>query len=335
MIKNIIHHRGGLHNRITQRIHLQPFDLCQTKHFLRKRTVRLNDQQIASLYMVTGGIPLYLMQIEPDLSAAENIEKMAFNRAGLFVDEFEKLFSSLFDKHEVYTHVIRILAKKREGMGARQLLEEAGKHLVGATGQKILTDLEQTGFVMKFKPLYHKTRGHYYRLVDEYSLFYLHWIEPVFSTVSKNALRANYWVHMQSSPQWYNWQGYAFENLCYKHLRQIQEALQLPPNALPSSWRSVPQKGSSREGAQIDLLFDRPDGSITICEMKYTKEPFEVNKAFLQEMQRKIHVFQARTKTSKQCFVALVSAQGVKKTLQAQDALSRVVALEDLFSAGE
>jgi hypothetical protein len=101
------------------------------------------------------------------------------------------------------------------------------------------------------------------------------------------------------TPEWYNWQGLAFETLCYKHINQIRRALNISPTAIASSWRYVPTKGSKHRGAQIDLLFDRSDDTITICEIKYTEEPFLLTKEYVDVLQQKIRVFIERTRTKK------------------------------------
>ena len=145
------------------------------------------------------------------------------------------------------------------------------------------------------------------------TLFYLKWIEPVKETLAKKALEANYWEAMQTTPQWYSWQGYAFESVCYKHLIPIRSALKLNPTAMPATWRYVPRSGSSKRGAQIDLLFDRMDDAITVCEIKYTDKPFVLTKETVDNIQNKISIFKERTKTKKQIFVAFISVSGIKK----------------------
>ncbi len=332
IIKKIIHNHGGLHNRVTREIRLEPFSLAQMKEFLQAKKITLTDRQILQLYMVTGGVPFYLTKIEKGLSATQIIESLAFSKTGFFLNEFDKLFSSLFDNSDDYITLVKILAENRYGIGQRKLLEKLGKKAVGAKGTNMLNDLEQTGFIMSFKPLYHAKRGIYYRLVDEYTLFYLKWIEPIKSGFAKMALDANYWQEIKSTPEWYSWQGYAFELVCYKHLNNIRRALKLSPRALPSTWRFVPKKSSKSRGAQIDLLFDRSDDAITLCEMKYTDESFGITKKEVDAILQKIAVFKERTKTKKQIFLALISANGVKNHYYAEELISQVVTLNDFFS---
>jgi uncharacterized protein len=331
IINKIIHNRGGLHNRVTKEMHLESFNLSQMKHFLHARKIKLNDRQILQLYMVTGGVPFYLTKIEKGLSAAQIIESLAFSKTGFFLEEFDKLFSSLFDNSDDYIALVKLLAKNRYGIGQRKLLEKLGKKAVGGKGKKMLNDLEQTGFIMSFKPLYNIKRGIYYRLTDEYTLFYLKWIEPIKKGFAKTALEPNYWQEIQTTPEWYNWQGYAFESVCYKHLINIRRALHLSPRALPSTWRFIPKPGSQSRGAQIDLLFDRTDDAISLCEIKYTDEPFTLAKDYVDNIMQKIAVFKERTHTKKQIFIAFISANGIKNNYYADEIIDKTVTLTDLF----
>ncbi len=331
IINKVINNRGGLHNRVTREMHLESFNLSEMKTFLHAKHIQLNERQILQLYLVTGGVPFYLTKIERGLSATQIIESLAFSKTGFLLEEFDKLFSSLFDHSHDYIMLVKLLAENRYGIGERELLTQVGKKAVGAKGKKMLDDLEKTGFILSFKPLYNLKKGIYYRLTDEYTLFYLKWIEPLKSAIAQKALEPNYWQAVQNTPEWYSWQGYAFESVCYKHLIKIRRALKLAPTALPSTWRYVPKPGANQRGAQIDLLFDRKDDAITLCEIKYTDEPFVLTKAYVDTIHQKIAVFKSRTRTQKQIFVAFISANGVKNNYYADNLITQVVTLQDLF----
>lgn len=331
IIHKIIKNKGGLYNRITRKIYLEPFTLSDTKRFLNKQGVNLNDQQILMIYMVTGGVPYYLSYIEKGLSAAQIIEKLAFTEKGVLLEEFDNLFSSLFDHSEYYVQLIKIIATRRYGIGQRELLKAIGKSVMGDIGIKALRDLEETGFIMSFMPHGHLRQGIYYRLVDEYIYFYLTWVAPMRKTLQKKSLDKGNWLAMQRTPEWHNWLGYAFEAVCYKHISAIRKALSISPDAIANSWRYVPRKGEKSEGAQIDLLFDRNDDAITICEIKYSEEPFTLTKEYVEILQRKMSVFKERTRTKKQLFLALISVTGLKNNYYAEDFISSVVTLDDFF----
>ena len=119
---------------------------------------------------------------------------------------------------------------------------------------------------------------------------------------------------MHNTPQWYSWVGTAFEAVCYKHISAIRKVLGISPTALASAWRYVPKKGSKEQGAQIDLLFDRKDDAITICEIKYSEEPYVLTKKYMEILSRKMEVFRQKTHTEKQLFLILISAHGLKNT---------------------
>ena len=203
----------------------------------------------------------------------------------------------------------------------------------GGTLVKRLEDLVNAGFIMSFKPHQHKKKGLYYKVIDEYSLFYFQWIEPVKSTLLGKGLKPGYWDKIKVMPACRSWAGYAFESLCYKHLVQISEALHLSPTAIPNTWRFAPKAKSKESGAQIDLLFDRDDGVINLCDMKYTDTAFIIDKKYAAEISRKIEVFKEKTRTEKQILFSMISASGLKETIYSEEMIDGVVILDDLFKA--
>lgn len=331
IIKNIINNKGGLHNRLTRTILLEPMNLRDSKSLLQSMGVKLNNQQLAQLYMVTGGVPYYLSQVPVGLSETQIVEKLAFTKNGLFLTEFEKLYSSLFDKAELYIDIVRAIASQRYGIDQKTLFKKIKSVSGGGTISKKLKELEESGFIISFISFQNRKKGIYYKVIDEFTLFYLYWIEPIKLTLSKKGLRKGYWDKTRQTSSWSSWSGYAYEALCYKHLFQISTALELSPTALPSTWRYSPKKGAEDSGAQIDLLFDRDDNAITICEIKFTKTPLVIDKDYAKKIQKKMEVFQKKTKTEKQLFFAIVSANGLKKTMYSEELIDAVVTLSDLF----
>lgn len=331
IIDKIVHNKNGLHNRITRNIHLEPFNLRDTKRFLYSLGVKLNIKQITNLYMVMGGIPYYLQKIKKTLSSVQNIELLAFRKKSFLLEEFENLFFSLFEDAELYIETIRFIANHPQGVNQEVILKHLGNRLKGEKGMKILKGLINSNFIMRFKPIYHQSKGIYYKVIDEYTLFYLYWIEPIKDTLQEKGLIKGYWEKIQDSPSWYSWSGYAFESICYKHLSQISYALQLNPTAIPGTWKYSPLKKSTDHGAQIDLLFDRNDDSITVCEIKYTKEPFTIDRLYAEQLQKKINVFKNKTNTNKQIFMTMISCNGIKKTMYSEEMITKLVTLEDLF----
>jgi uncharacterized protein len=336
ILKHIINNQGGLYNRVTRAIYLQPFNLHKTKRFLAHLKIKLNHKQIAYLYMVLGGVPYYFSQIAPGLSASQIIERLAFKKDSFLLKEFNSIYATLFDAQEEHIALVEAIVENRCGIGQENLVTKVKNISSGGRVVRWLEDLENAGFIIRFKPYLHRKKGIYYRVIDEYSLFYFDWVAPVKASLLELGMRKGYWENVQTSPAWYSWAGYAFEMLCYKHIPQISVALGLRPSAIPYTWRYVPSKGSNDAGAQIDLLFDRDDDSITLCEIKYTQTPYVIDKNYAQKLQQKIDVFKRVTKTKKHIFLAMISANGVKESIYSEALLDGgVVTLDELFRATE
>lgn len=333
IINKIINNKGGLHNRITETIHLEPFNLSETERYLTLNKVKLNRKQITEIYMVTGGVPYYLSKVEPGLSASQIIEKLAFRSKALLLDEFDNLFSSLFDDSEIYIEILKAVAANRSGIGQEKLFKQLSRTAKGNTGITRLKALEDAGFILSFTPHFHKKRGVYYRVIDEYTLFYLDWIAPLKDTKMQKALEKGYWKTLAQTPKWFSWAGYAFEAVCYKHLNQIRRTLDLSLTAIPNSWRYTPEKSDTANvaGAQIDLLFDRQDDSITVCGIKYTNKPFVIDKQYKEVLENKIKIFRNRTRTKKEIFIAMIVSEGIKENIYSKGLILKTVTLDDLF----
>lgn len=329
IINKIIKSKGGLHNRVTEKILLKPYNLYNTKQYLKANGITLNDKQVLLLYMVTGGVPFYLSQVQWKTSAIQIIEKLCFNEDAFFLGEFDNLFASLFKDHDVHVQIVKTLAKNRYGIMKNDLLKQIGS--TGSNSAKRLDELEDAGFIMSFKPLYHQRKGIYYRLIDEYTYFYLKWIDPIKTKLQVGAFDKNDWQAIQLTPEWSSWLGYAFEAVCYKHLTQIKRKLDLPPMSLASTWRYMPSKEKKQSGAQIDLLFDRRDDAITICEIKYSDKPFVITKGYFEVLNQKLSVFKEQTRSKKQLLVSFVATNGLADNQYAKDLVSSVVTMDDLF----
>ncbi len=330
ILEKIINNKGGLYNRVTRTMHLTPFNLHETQAFLKRRGHHLNQKQITELYLALGGIPHYLSLAKKGYSAQQCLDELCFQKGGALVEEFERLFASLFNDAEYYITLIRVIAKHHYGISQVQLIQESGAPSGGRTVQR-LKDLEEAGFISSFVPYGHQERGIYYKVVDEFSLFYLRWIEPNLMTIKKQTHADGFWLAKTKTPAWRSWSGYAFESLCYKHLPQIRTKLKIDPGAAIGSWRHQ-AKAADDQGTQIDLLFDRDDGAITICEIKYAEQPFVLDKAYAKTLLDKVKIFQTKTQSKKQIFIALIAANGVKPSMYSEDLIDGIVILDDLFT---
>ena len=330
IVDNIINNKGGLHNRVTRTINLKPFSLYETEIYLKEHQITLNRRQILDLYTVLGGVPLYWSYVRKGRSAHQCIDELCFQSDGPLVHEFERLFGSLFEDPKPYTDLIRIIAKHRYGVGQAELIETSKLPDGGGTVKR-LHQLEEAGFITGLVPYGHKDRGVYYVMDDEYSLFFLRWIEPNLKTIAKKAVNEGFWIAQSNQPAWKIWAGLAFESVCYKHIDQIRNALGISPGAAVGTWRYVPTAKSREEGAQIDLLFDRLDDTITLCEIKGSNAPFAIDKSCAQDLLRKVDVFRAKTRTKKQLFLSMITATGLSPTMYSEEIVASQASLDDLF----
>jgi hypothetical protein len=195
-----------------------------------------------------------------------------------------------------------------------------------------LHQLEEAGFITSLVPYGRKDKGIYYVIDDEYSLFYLYWIEPNLKIIAKKSINEGFWVSQSNQPAWKIWAGLSFESTCYKHIDQIRKALKIDPGATAGTWRFIPKAHEPREGVQIDLLFDRLDDAITLCEIKCSDKQFAVDKSYAQELLRKIEVFRKQTKTKKQLFFCMITTMGLKPTMYSEEIITNQAMLEDLFT---
>jgi len=328
IIKKIIYSKGGLHNRVTKEINLNSFSLYETKEYLQNMGCEYNDEQILEIYMAIGGVPYYLNSIKKHLSAMQNINKLCFSGTDLFV-EFDNLFSSLFKEPDSYIEIIRVIADTRYGISRPDIEKKCKLSKKGGSLSDKLKALQDAGFILSFKPLMNDTRELFYKVIDEYSLFYMQWIEPEKDSLLKMEKNSNFWKSKYKTPAWYAWAGYSFEAVSYKHLNIIRKVLNIPAGSRASTWKYIP-KNSSENGAQIDLLFDREDKSYTICEIKYTEKQYVIDKDYSKQLRNKEDVFVSITKTKKQIFLTMVAANGVKENAY-YDVLNGVVTSRDFF----
>ncbi len=330
LMRKIVKSRGGLHNRVTRRINLKPFSLKETCDFLLHLGYPANHEQALRAYMAVGGVPFYLKQFRKSYSVDQNISRLLFDPDGPLFDEFEEIFASLFDEAEKYEELVKLVGARQEGVFRQEI--EARNKLTGKGGtlSKRLEDLEAAGFIASLISFGKKSRGTLYRLSDEYCYFYLKWIEPLKEQL-KSDTDVAYWRSRVGTPRYHSWLGYAFENICYKHITEIRKKLGIAGFAPVSSWRANSGDGAGEGGAQIDLLFDRDDDAITLCEIKYSERPFSIDKKCAQALLRKKDAFVQATRTRKQVFLAFIAAHGVEESLYADELIDGIVTLDDLF----
>jgi AAA+ ATPase superfamily predicted ATPase len=307
MIQKILRDKGGLHNRVTRRIRLHTFSLAETEAFLLHRGIRFERYQLLQLYMTMGGIPHYLKEIEGGKSATQNIDKICFGESGLLRDEFSSLYPALFKQAEYHTTIIRTLAAKPNGLNRSDLIKYS-KITDSGRITKVLTELSESGFITAYNAFGKKKKGKLYRLTDEYSIFYLRFIEPNLAETQ------GIWSNLSQGQTYKIWCGYAFENVCLKHITQIKKALGI--SGIYTRSASFFKKGDeTNAGVQIDLLIDRNDRTINLVEIKFYDGLFTVSKDYAQKLRQKIQIFKETTQTKKQVFLTMITALGLKSNI--------------------
>ncbi len=323
MIKKIVRNKGGLHNRLTRKIRLLPFNLTETSEYLKFIKVNLNNYQIMEIYMAMGGIPQYLKEIQPGKSAAQNIDKICFTKDGGLQGEFKNLYQSLFEEADKHIDIVRALAGKPSGLTRKEMINTC-KLPDGGSTTKIIEELAESGFITSYVPFEKSIRDSIYKLSDEFSMFHLKFME------NTRATGEGTWVKLSAMPSWRSWSGTAFESVCLKHIKKIKKTLGISGvYTEESAWRYVPGKGEP--GAQIDLLIDRRDQCISICEMKFSTSEFIIDKAYALELERKSTVFKEKTKTLKTLFLVMVTTLGTKVNSYKTALIQNEVTLDDLF----
>ena len=321
IINKLLKNRGGLHNRVTDRIPLQPFTLKECELFFNSRGAIFDRYQIVQLYMVMGGIPFYLSQVDPKLSAAQNIDRLCFTESGILRLEFDNLYHSLFQKAERHVQIIEALSKKAKGLSREELLKTSKMPNGGGT-TRILRELEESHFIRKYKAFGKKDKNSIYQLTDFYSLFYLRWIRGF------DPSEQDYWISQLDTPNQNIWAGYAFEQVCLEHISKIKSGLSIGGmKTETSAWSGK----TGTLGAQIDLLIDRADRVINICEMKFSVDPFVISKSYAEDLKRKIRVFKEVTKTRKAVHLILITTWGIVRNNYSDTLVQNELKMDVLF----
>jgi hypothetical protein len=320
MINKLINNKGGLHNRVTRRIKLMPFTLFETEEYFKIKKISLDRYQIVQLYLVMGGIPFYLNEIMPGKSAAQVIDHLCFTEGGILRTEYNNLYHSLFNSAERHMAIVEALAGKNIGLTREELIKACGLPNGGNT-TKAINELTESGFISKTYPFGQKKKNLLYRLIDNYSLFYLKFIRD------GKAAGEGSWLSRIDHPSWRAWSGYAFENICFTHILQIKKALGISGvYAEISSWKN------KELGVQIDLIIERRDHVISLSQIKFSRDPYVISKSYRTELEKKISAFRTMTKTRKAVFLTLITTFGLSENIHSLGFVQNTVDLDDLFS---
>ena len=323
IISKISKNYGGLHNRLTRQIQVKPFTLHECELYAQARELGMNRRQILETYMVLGGIPYYWSLLQRELSWSQNIDNLFFAENAELRNEFDALYSSLFRNPRTYIQIVNILGNKKAGMTRGEIASSLGEDN-GGTLSHALADLEQCGFIRAYNSIGKLKKNTIYQLIDSYTLFY-------FKFIQENKQKdKHFWSRSLTKPIYNAWSGLAFERVCLIHAEQIKKALGIA--GVISNIYSWTYKAQNNDetGAQIDMLIDRDDNVINLCEIKFASDKYEIKKGYDEELRHKSNIFQDKTGTRKAVNIVMISTYGLTKNAYSNDIMAQVV-MDNLF----
>jgi len=322
MIKKVLKSKGGLHNRVSEKIRLTPFNLYEVEQFFKNKGIRWSKYDIAQLYLTTGGIPYYLDAVRKGESVVQFVNRACFSKDGILTDEYKVLFSSLFENSTRHYQIVEALNTKRKGLNRKEIIEKTPLES-GGTLTTVLNELEESGFIENVVPYHLNKTKSLYKLADNFVIFHLKFMKNKTSTAKRN------WGNISKSQSWVSWSGLAFERLCFAHLTQIKRALKLEAiECQISPW----SKKDKKEGTQIDLLIDRADRIVNVCEIKFANSDFTIDKDYAKKLRNKIQLFSGMNMNKrKNIFLTMITTFGVSDNEYYKELVQSEVVLDDLF----
>lgn len=323
MLDNLINNHGGLYNRLTYQIHLEPFTLKECEEYYRESNVNFSRYDIVQSYMILGGIPYYMGYINNKLSLTQNIDNMFFSKGAVLKDEFDRLFNSIFDKPELMKSIVKLLYKNNAGYTRNEII----KHLKLGSGGHLtnqLTALINGSFIEKYTPFGLSKREEHYKLIDPFCLFYLHFVDD------KKSNSETYWQDHLESQEVVVWRGFAFENVCFNHINQIKKALGIAGvSTSVSAWSK--KKDNDEKGMQIDMLIIRKDNVINMCEIKFYDKEFITNEAYSRTLKARKQTLRESVSPKYAIQGTLITTYGMKFNAYSGEFI-HCVTLDDLFA---
>lgn len=321
IMNKLVNNHGGLYGRLTYQIKLSPFTLGECEEYFKSRNIDLTRYDIVQSYMILGGIPYYMGYMKRQLSLAQNIDNMFFIKGAQLRDEYNRLFSSVFDNPDRVKEVVAFLSRRNAGYTRDEIaayLEISN----GGTLSVILSALVASDFVIKYVPFGLSKRKVHYKLVDQFCLFYLKFVE------GHDSLSEGFWLQNLSSQNIVTWRGLAFENVCFNHISQIKNALGISGvKTTQSAWS---KRGDDEEGAQIDLLISRADNIVNLCEIKFYNDLFTVDGDYYRVMMRRQSLLEPYLKRGMGIHNTLITTFGLFRN-KYSGVFTNVVTLDELF----
>ena len=317
MVQNVISNKGSLHARLTYKLQIKPFTLYETKAYLESKNIKWGHYHILHLYIAIGGVPQYLSKVRKGESVVQAIQRMCFDENGDLVNEFEEIFESLFNHSSSHIAIVKALGQLSKGIERDELIKKS-KQYGGGAFTRALDELIASGFISKYLPFDKKSKNTLYRLSDEYSKFYLKYIESY-----KNQ-GENFWKTMFQKQSYISWAGFNFETICLKHVPQIKKALKIEGiHSISSSW--------SGEDAQVDLVIKRNDHWINLCEMKFYNSEYKIGKNEFENLKNKVEKFKNETGTKDAVVITMMTTYGVQKNEYFHQIVENNFTMEILF----
>jgi uncharacterized protein len=320
IVKKVYGDRGGLHNRVTKRISLSPFTLSETEVFLKAKGINLERYQIVQIYMAIGGIPFYLNEIVNGESASQNIDRLCFAEQAPLKKEFDNLYKSLFDKPENHINIIKALAANNYGLNRAELLKKTKLPNAGST-TRLLFDLQESGFIDYINPFGNNSNNGKYILVDFYSRFYLRFIA---------GNKAKSWLTQLNTNLYNAWAGITFELIYYLHISKIEKALGITGIYTKHHYLLL-KNDTNNLASQIDMIIERADKSINLCEVKFSDGEYTMNKAEAENFRRKMWNLQQQLKKHYGIFPTMLTTFGCTRNQHYLGLVTNEVTLNDLF----
>lgn len=319
MSNRLINDKGGLYGRLTDVIKLEPFTLSECAQFYEANGINLSRYDITEGYMILGGIPYYMDYFAKGFSLAQNIDNLFFKKNAKLKDEFSRLFRSVFINPEMKMKIVRALGTCHKGLTREQIVQKTNIK-GGGTLSESLAALEESDFLVKYVPYGCSKRAVHYKLSDNFCWFWLHFME-------QDRKQEDFWQVNENKPAVRSWCGIAFEEVCFNHIRQIKQALGI--SGVTTRISSFIEQGDNHsEGMQIDMIIDRDDRVLNLCEMKFIQSDFAVDRDYSRKIANRVQFL--LQKENRTIHSTLITTYGLKYN-EYSGSFQKTITLDDLF----
>lgn len=321
ILDKLINNHGGLYDRVTYEIPLSPFTLRECEEYFEFKGIKLSRYDIVCAYMIFGGIPYYLNYFKRGLVMPQNVDNILFSPRAKLKFEYDRLFSSLFSNSQLMKDIISALSEKNCGLTRKEISKKTG-YMVGGTLSESLSALIASDFIIKYNPFGLSKKEPYYKLIDPFCMFYNKFVSP------KGAYDDSFWMLNHTSQKVISWRGFAFETVCFNHIEQIRSALGI--SGVSSTQSAWSKRADDEEGTQIDLIIERKDNVVNMCEIKFYGKEFVVNKAYDKVLRNRQELLENVVGKKNVIHNTLITTFGLKYN-EYSGIFDNVITLEDLF----